>query len=56
MHLYPKVFLNLIAGNKDLLQKFLEVPLNKISYSQFLKWFLIDFPRLAIKSVKKKLK
>ncbi len=50
MHLYPKVFLNLIAGNKNFLQKFLEVPLNKISYREFLRWMLINFPRFAIKS------
>jgi geranylgeranyl reductase family protein len=50
-HKYPNIFIKLLASNKSILDKYLEVPAGNMSYKEFKKWLLIRTPYYAIKGV-----
>ncbi len=44
LHRYPGVLLRIFASHPVVLQRFLQVPARRLSYTAFLRWFLIRVP------------
>ncbi len=47
-HFFPKLFLGALTGDKDVLDKYLEVAASRETYGRFLSWLLPRIPRLLV--------
>ncbi|NQU04694.1 MAG: geranylgeranyl reductase family protein [Calditrichaeota bacterium] len=50
MHKFPNVLFKIFIENKEILDKYLEVPAKRLSYKEFISWFLKKLPKYLIKT------
>ncbi len=54
MHKFPKLFLKLIASDKNVLGHYLDVPANKLTYKEYLRWMILRTPNFLMQRAIKK--
>jgi geranylgeranyl reductase family protein len=55
MHKFPKLFLKLIASDKNVLGHYLDVPANKLTYKEYLRWMKHRAPLFLMQRAIKKM-
>jgi geranylgeranyl reductase family protein len=51
MHLFPSIFLKLMATEPEILEKYSEIPARKLSYQKYMGWLLARLPFFLGKSI-----
>jgi flavin-dependent dehydrogenase len=51
MYRFPRVFLRLLVSNRRFLEKYLEIPLHRLSYRGFLSWMVPRLPWYVARSI-----
>lgn len=49
MHKFPKLFFMLMASDREVLDRWLEVPANRLTYREFLAWIISRLPYLLLR-------
>jgi geranylgeranyl reductase family protein len=50
MHQFPGVFLRLLSAERSVLEKYLDVPMKRLSYHSYIKWLLSRMPGFLLRS------
>jgi geranylgeranyl reductase family protein len=50
MHKFPGAFIRLLSAERSVLEKYLDVPMNRLGYHSYLKWLLARAPGLLLRS------
>jgi geranylgeranyl reductase family protein len=57
MYKFPKLYLKLMASDKNVLDRYLDVPANKLTYKEYLRWMKLRAPGFLVrKAIKRMLK